>query len=530
MTGGQRVRREIVNKKLINNKVKALLDTNIIIHRESASKAINPDIGILFKWLEKAKYQKYIHPITIEEINKNPNKDTVQTFNTKIANYEILKTVAPLADKIISIGEKFDVTENDRNDTLLLNELFCDRVDVLISEDRKIHSKAKELNIGEKVFTIDSFLEKIVSENPELINYNILSVTKKFFGDINLNDTFFDSFREDYIEFDKWFNKKASDEAYVTINGDKLLSFLYMKIEDGNENYSDISPPLHPAKRLKIGTFKVIGNGVRLGERFLKVIFDNALQNRVSEIYVTIFDKREEQNRLIQLLEEWGFKLHGIKQSKNGNEKVFIRDFTPFFNILNPKLTYPYISTANSFFLVPVYPEYHTELLPDSYLRTESPKDFIENKPHRNAISKVYISRSIERNVKRGDVLIFYRTADKGSAYFTSVITTIAIVEEKIDGILNEQEFIIKCRKRSVFTDEELKKHWNYNPKYRPFIINFLYVLSFPLGKRINRQRLMELGILDGSDNEIRGLKEIGEEQFETILKDTGTNESIIVN
>ncbi len=44
--------------------MKALLDTNIIIHRETST-VVNRDIGILFKWLDKAKYTKCIHPITI---------------------------------------------------------------------------------------------------------------------------------------------------------------------------------------------------------------------------------------------------------------------------------------------------------------------------------------------------------------------------------------------------------------------------------------------------------------------------------
>ena len=65
------------NKKIV---MKALLDTNIIIHRE-AIKVVNQDIGILFKWLDKTKYQKCIHTVTINEIRKNPNPDTVATFN-----------------------------------------------------------------------------------------------------------------------------------------------------------------------------------------------------------------------------------------------------------------------------------------------------------------------------------------------------------------------------------------------------------------------------------------------------------------
>ncbi|MDA0034592.1 hypothetical protein OFR27_05550 [Brachyspira hyodysenteriae] len=70
-------------------------------------------------------------------------------------------TQAPLNKKLLEIYEKFDKTENDKNDTLLLNELLNDRVDIFITEDKKIHQKAKLVNIDNKVFTIDSFLEKL---------------------------------------------------------------------------------------------------------------------------------------------------------------------------------------------------------------------------------------------------------------------------------------------------------------------------------------------------------------------------------
>ncbi len=172
----------------------------------------------------------------------------------------------------------------------------------MISEDKKIHTKAKELNLSDRVFKINSFLEKAVSEHPELINYKVLSVTKKLFGELNLKDSFFDSFREDYVGFDKWFNAKANETAYVTLNDKSILSFLYIKPEERDENYSNITPLFAEKKRLKVGTFKVVSNGVRLGERFLKIIFDNALKNKVEEIYLTIFDKSEDQKRLIALL------------------------------------------------------------------------------------------------------------------------------------------------------------------------------------------------------------------------------------
>ena len=81
--------------------MRVLLDTNIIIHRE-ASTVIDPDIGILFKWLDDLRYQKCIHPITIDEITKHGDPKTVATFKIKLSNYQILKTVAPTEFKSIS--------------------------------------------------------------------------------------------------------------------------------------------------------------------------------------------------------------------------------------------------------------------------------------------------------------------------------------------------------------------------------------------------------------------------------------------
>ncbi len=304
--------------------MKVLLDTNIIIHRE-ASKVINQDIGILFNWIDKLKYLKYIHPATIEELNRNQDPQTVATMAVKISSYNLIRNLAPTSNVIETVSKQIDTVPNDANDTKILNEVFCERVDILISEDKKIHIKAQLLGIADKVFKIDQFLEKITAENPDLVDYKVLAVKKVDFAQVNLQDSFFDSFREDYVGFEKWFNKKADEVAYVCYSNNILSAFLYIKVEEENENYSDIEPSFKKKKRLKIGTFKVTSNGFKIGERFLKIIFDNALQYHVSEIYVTIFDKRPEQIRLIALLEEWGFYFHGLKQHRLAMKKSTLK-------------------------------------------------------------------------------------------------------------------------------------------------------------------------------------------------------------
>lgn len=500
--------------------MKALLDTNIVIHRE-ANKVISQDIGILYRWLDRGQYTKCIHSATIEEVKKNTNKETLRPFLIKLDSYEVIDIPSPLQERVKDVSARFDTTCNDKVDTMLLNELYVGRVDLLITEDKKIHRKGAELGVQDRIFSINSFLEKTFSEHPDLVDYKVLNVQKLRFGKINLSDPFFHSLKEDYPGFEKWFIRKYDEEAYITVNSNNgmLLSFLYLKIEEKNESYLDIEPTFAPKRRLKIGTFKVISNGYRLGERFIKIIFDNALKYHVEEIYATLFDKRPEQSRLIDLLEQWGFSQWGRK----GNELVYVRDFSPHHNNSNLKSCFPFVSKSNDIYIVPIYPEYHTELLPDSILNTESPEEFIEDFPHRNCINKVYVSSAMEPYPKVGDVLVFYRTG----GYYKSVITTIGEVQEVKFNFSSEEDLISYCKKRSVYPEQSLREMWRHSPR-RPFVVSFLYVYSFP--NRINMARLIDLNILSGINDAPRGFRPITQEQLNTIFKETKSDESFIVD
>lgn len=496
--------------------MRVLLDTNIIIHRE-ANRVINQDIGVLFNWLDRLHYAKCVHPLTIDELNRNINPDTVRTMQSKLASYQILLTPAPIADAVKQVSLRTDTEQNDVDDTRLLNEVFCNRVSILISEDKKIHLKARLLGIHDRVFRINTFLEKVTSENPDFVDYNVLSVRREYFGNIDLADSFFDSFRNDYKGFDKWFNGKAgnNEKAYICYEERSLKAFLFLKVEDQGENYQDITPVFSKKKRLKIGTFKVVSNGLRIGERFLKIVFDNARKYKVEEIYVTIFDTRPELLGLISLLEKFGFKLHGTKVTQSGTEKVYVRDFTKAADEANPKLTFPWLSKTSDVYIIPIRPEYHTELFPDSILRTESPDDFIENQPHRNAISKSYISHSYNRSLKSGDIIVFYRSG----GIYKGVATTIGIVESVVSNIKSLDELVDICRKRTVLSEPELKEYWEWKLHNRPFVINFLYAFSFV--KRITLKQMLDMGILPGMES-VKTITKMGRDNFSKLITLSG--------
>lgn len=500
--------------------MKVLLDTNIIIHRE-ANKIYNLDIGQLFNWLDKLKYEKCIHPLTVEELNRYKDQNSLKTMNIKIESYYQLKHQAPLNDKIKQVSKQVDTTNNDTNDTQIINEVYENRVHLLISEDKKIHTKAKLLGISDRVFRIQTFLEKATAENPELVKHKVLAVKKVDFAEVDIKDSFFDSFRQDYAEFNKWFNSKAEQPCYVCYSDNQLTAFLFIKIEKANEeNYADITPVFKPKKRLKIGTLKVTGNGYKIGERFLKTIFDNAILFKVEEIYVTIFNKRPEQDQLIEMLEEWGFAKHGIKTTQNGKELVFVREFGKNLpvSIENPKTTFPFFSRQTDKYLIRIEPQYHTELFPDSINTKEDKAKYTENEPHRNRIGKVYISHSPDRNLKSGDVILIYRIGETYPKKYSSTVTSICIVESVKNNFKDFEDFFNSCNRRTMISKEDLKsKWWDRFPNYKPFVINFLYAHSLPTPKPTLND-LINLKIFADPMSLPKGFAKLTNEQFNDLI------------
>lgn len=500
--------------------MKILLDTNIIIHRE-ANRIIEHEIGQLFNWIDKLHYEKYIHPITISEIENYQDKHVVSTFSIKLDSYNLIKHQLPLSKDIQKVSSQIDVNENDINDTHLLNEIYEGRVDLLITQDKKIHLKANRLGISGKVFKIQSFLEKVTSENPNLVDYNVLAVKKVDFAEVDITDNFFDSFREDYGEFNQWFISKFDKICYVCYSDNNLTAFLYIKVEDEKENYSEIKPLFSRKKRLKIGTLKVISNGYKIGERFLKIVFDNAIQYKVDEIYVTVFDKRPEQVQLIEMLKDWGFTEHGIKTTDNGDEIVFVRPFGKNLpvSIQNPKISFPFFSRKTRKYIVKIEPKYHTELFPDSINTREDETKYTENEPHRNRIGKVYISHSKDRHLQSGDIIVVYRIGETSPKKYSSTVTSICIVEEVITNFSSFEDFFQTCNRRTMISREELERDWwNKYPKYRPFVIKFLYAYSFPTPKPTLND-LNRIGVIPDIMDMPRGFIEIDNNQFNRLVK-----------
>ena len=500
--------------------LKTLLDTNIIIHREN-TKVTNQSIGLLYYWLDKLHYEKLIHPYSIRELRKYADTQMQELYDVKLASYVEIKTIAVQTQQFVEALKVLPKSENDEIDNQLLCEVFCGRADILITEDRKMRNKAIALGIADKVYSINSFIEKATSENPELINYKALSVRKEYIGNIDVSNIFFDSLRDSYSEFDTWFAKKSNEEAYICRSDkDMILGFLYLKTEDIDSDYHDIDPIFRPKRRLKIGTFKIDSTGFRLGERFIKIIFDNAIKRKVEEIYVTLFEDRQELLALGALLRRWGFCEYGVKRSNGKEERVLVKKMNCYNSSWTIKENYPNINYDVSKRILPIYPQYHTTLLPDSQLKTENEIDFIGNIPHRYALQKVYVTWGMKDDVRKGDILLFYRMGETRPKKYSSVITTVGVIDEIVDNFKGREHFMSYCENRSVFTKEELEEFWNKH-RYNLCVVKFIYIKS--LASKLTLEYLWNENIVQPPSGP-RPFMKLSDLQFEKTIKDSKTS------
>ncbi len=342
------------------------------------------------------------------------------------------------------------------------------------------------------------------------MNEGIKHVT---FTDIDLNDNFFKSLIADYKEFPSWYEKKRNnhEDAYVQYDEKgNLRGFLYVKIEEKDE-ITDINPILKGERITKIGTFKIDAHGTRMGEQFLKIVFDYVFENDSKMVYVTVFEK---QDALIKLFKKFGFFEWGIKQSKNGIEKVFVKRF----NALDGDIIkdYPLVNVKNSKkYLLSIYPKYHSVMFPESILTNEN-RNLIKDISYTNSIEKVYVcAMEGVSKLKRGDLLLIYRTAEIGrAAEYSAVASTVcSVIEVKKQQDFDDfDKFYSYTNKYTVFDRDDLL-YW-YN-KGGLFIIRMNY--NFALKKRIVRHDLIErFGI---ERDQYWGFVDLTDEQFIEIIK-----------
>lgn len=169
----------------------------------------------------------------------------------------------------------------------------------------------------------------------------------------------------------------------------------------------------------------------------------------------------------------WGFTRWGYKHS-NG-ELVLVKKMHNYYDdSKDPKFNYPFTKNNIHYGLLPIESQWHTNLFPDLYLRSED-MSLYEERPCGYAVEKIYVCKGIPAILAPGDVMVIYRMANRYPARYYSVASGYCIIQE-IKHTYSFDEYKSLCSNKSVFNDNQLNDlYYNYG---RRTVIKLLYVKS----------------------------------------------------
>ncbi len=358
----------------------------------------------------------------------------------------------------------------------------------------------------------------------------------KRFCDINVNDPFFDSLKDDYPvggmvkPFEVWFPEKANEGRTALVFEDEsgIGAFLCLKFDEEEIELRDRILPKN--RRCKITTIKIAERfrGQRLGEGAIGLVLWKWRESKCEEIFVTVFDKHD---LLISQLEKYGFVKLGY--NKNG-EGVYLRSRKEV-DYSDPYKSFPFINPCfeKAGYLC-VNDCYHDTLFPYSELRNTLQSSVAMSV--RNGLSKVYVGAQYTvPPYKNGEPILIYRIhTGPGVKRYKSCLTSFCVVTKTIavkrNGIclLTFEELLKSIGNKSVFDESELLT--KYQVQRNMFVVEMLYYGFFGEGNNINMDTLEAKGFWSNNHGNVYpALIELSPDEFKQILKEGGIDVNNVI-
>jgi predicted nucleic acid-binding protein len=498
--------------------MRILIDTNIIIPLEDSSGILKASFSQFIRLSLENRHTILIHPSSIEDIHRDRDRSRKQSMLSRIQKYPILEETDTFTPEELQAYDISENSDNDKVDNAILSSVYNKAVHLLVTEDRGIHKKAAKLGVSDSVLYLQQAVDVLTRLHPqeqEVFHPNLKNI---YVHETSLDDPFYNSLREDYLEFDSWFNKISAEGRKAWANFDNtrqtLNAILIYKPEEGEIITSD-SRGL-PGKSIKISTFKV-GEQVRgrkIGELLFKSVFDFAYMNNYSWVYLTIHPEKHEFLKDLCLdlgFENYGIDIHGRdqvyrKSIANPPSPLDTQEPFDFYRKYSPAVICDNVNK----YIIPIQPRYHDILFPDN---TKQRSLFGASEPAGNTIKKAYLSHAQLQSMSPGDIVLFYRSGDR------KALTTLAIVEDYFTSGSSD-EIVAKVAKRTVYSFVEIQRMAERPTK----VLLFRQVIHFR--QDIPIRWLHENSIVSGS---IQSIRRIGNEAFERIMDEAQATNCIAV-
>jgi|SRR5271165_404508 len=252
---------------------KLLIDTNVFIGLED-QKEVSPEFSKMLELCSKHGVHVFVHEMALEDIKRDKDLARRKVSLSKVKKFELLTKVK--LPSLAALQATFGAMPkpNDVVDVALLHALQIGTVDFVVTQDQGIHNRARRCKppLADRVLTVDDAAAWLrASFEPQEVLLPFIEEMPAH--GIATDDDIFNSLREGYPEFDKWWQEKCVPNHracwVATIDGE-LAGIVVRKDEKHAEAQTK-----HPgSKILKICTFKVKPKfrGEKLGELLLKQI------------------------------------------------------------------------------------------------------------------------------------------------------------------------------------------------------------------------------------------------------------------
>lgn len=432
-----------------------LLDTNILIPLEDSRAVLEPNLTNFVRLAGQHKHDLLYHPASKRDLGRDADAARRQQTLNRINRYQELLNPPDCP------WNTSNTNENDAVDNEILYAIERNAVDALVTEDRGIHTKAKARGLEKRIYyiqTAEQWLLNLHSEKPvSLPNIRVANLHQ-----LDLTSAFFDSLRQNYQGFNAWFAKASREGRKAWIYGDSsnVLEALCIFHVQTNEVITDDNQMLR-GDALKLCTFKV-GEAVRgkkIGELFLKAAFHYATNNSIENIFITT---NPYELHLVDLLTDFGFKARGVHKGDNVYVKAHPKEIPQSEGLETfefHRRYFPHYLTDVMIqkFVVPIEPKYHKVLFPD-YMTPQQKQEqqlqlelFSEENTVGNAIKLAYLSHTQLKAIRRGDIVMFYRSGD------LKALTSIGIVEDFV-VLENAEEIARVVSRRTVYRFDQIQE------------------------------------------------------------------------
>ena len=490
--------------------MKVLFDTNILIALEKPGEILPEPLAEMVRLARELKYEICVHPAQVEDLKRDRDERRREVQLSRIRQYpELDDPPIPTRTALEALAWS-EANDNDRIDNLLLFAVKRSAASILVTEDRRMHAKAKRADFADRVHDAEDFLGYLREQagTDRSVGTECVNVETVFVSHLDSGDALFDSLRADYAAFDLWFAKCAEEgrRAWVVRNGDAIAALCIFKEE--TDEWVGADGTVLAGRSLKLCTFKVVTLGKKLGERLLYVALLYAWRNGFRHVY--LHTRSDEQAHLVRLLGDFGFENCG-RHCTCSEDDVYVKPMRPKGDeTLNSRRDfldfsiryYPSVRFGEPIhhYLVPIQPLFHERLFPDAQRQLSL---FGQSSSEANAIRKAYLCRSPSKTLGAGDLLFFYQSRNAKSVECFGFIESIARLSDP-------DEILPLVSKRTVYSELEIREMVTKGPI---LVILFRFIRLFD--KPISLAELRKGGVR----NTIRSIQELPEHAFDALFK-----------